>query len=171
MPIKIPVTSTHEKKYKEPSSPRQRRRPPLLKRQIRNRITRISHIHLRPRLIIIGQLDQIHGDLIIRLAAKVQANVIHGYVDVVHAGIIRGPGRTAIVRREPEAHDARGARVGPVPDADGGVGRVDGGAGVVGDGEAVVPRDREAGAVVEEEGAVDGGGGDEVDGVIAGVIW
>ena len=72
--------------------------------------------------------------------------------------------------REPEAHDARRARVGPVPDADGGVGGVDRGAGVVGNGEAVVPRDGEAGAVVEEEGAVYGGGGDEVDGAIAGVV-
>ena len=72
--------------------------------------------------------------------------------------------------REPEAHDARRARVGPVPDADGGVGGVDRGAGVVGNGEAVVPRDGEAGAVVEEEGAVYGRGGDEVDGAIAGVV-
>ena len=132
----------------------------LLKRQIRNRITRVPHIHLRTRLKVIGQLDQIHRDLVVRLAAKVHADVIHGDVDVVHAGVIRRPGGTAVVLREPEAHDARRARVGPVPDADRGVGRVDRGAGVVRYGEAVVPRDREAGAVVEEEGAVDGGGGD-----------
>lgn len=149
---------------------RQRRRPTLLKRQIRNRITRVSHIHLHARLIVIRQLGQIHRDLIIRFAAKVQANVIHGDIDVVHAGLVRRPGGAAIVLREPEAHDARRARVGPVPDAGGGVGGVDCGAGVVGDGKAVVPRDGESGAIVEEEGAVDGRGGDEVDGAIAGVV-
>ena len=121
-------------------------------------------------MIVIRQLDQVHRDLIVRLAAKVHADVVHGDVDIVHAGIVRRPGCTAIVLREPEAHDARGARVGPVPDADGGIGGVDGGAGVVGNGEAVVPRDGEAGAVVEEEGAVDGRGGDEVDGAVAGVV-
>lgn len=62
------------------------------------------------------------------------------------------------------------ARVCPVPLTDWG-GRVgDGGADVEGDGDAVVPGDVEAGAVVEEEGAVGGRGGDEVDGAVAGVV-
>ena len=63
-----------------------------------------------------------------------------------------------------------GARVGPVPDAGGSEGGVDGGAGVVDVGGAVVPGDVLAGAVVKEEGAVDGGGGDEVEGAVAGVV-
>ena len=160
----------YDRTTRKPSLYRQRRRLTLLKRVVRNRITRISRIHLHARLIVIGQLGQIHRDLIVRLAAKVLAEIVHGDVDFVHAGIIRRPGRTAVVLREPEAHDARRARVGPVPDADGGVGGVDGGAGVIDNGEAVVPRDGEAGAVVGEEGAVDGGGGNEVDGAIAGIV-
>ena len=142
------------------SSSRQRRRPTLLKRQIRNRITRVSHIHLRPRLIVVGQLRHIHRDLIVRFAAKVHADVIHGDVDIVHAGVIRRPGGTAVVLRQPEAHDAFRARVRPVPDADRGVGGVDRRARVVRNWEAVVPRNCEAGAVIEEEGTIDGGGGD-----------
>ena len=151
-------------------SPRQRSLRTLLKRQIGNRITRIPHIHLLARLIIIRQLPQIDQNLIIRRAAIVQADVIHGGVDVVHAGIIRRPRGATVVLREPEAHDALGARVGPIPGADRGVGGVDGGARVVDDGQAVVPSDVEAGAVVEEKGAVNGGGGDEVDGAVAGVV-
>lgn len=151
------------------SNPRQRSLRPLLQRQISNRITRIAHIDRLPRLIIIRQLPQIDHDLIIRRAAILHADVVHGGVDVVHAGLIRRSGRAAVVLGQPEAHDAAGARVGPLPLAGRGFGGVDEGAGVQDDGEAVVPGDVEAGAVVEEEGAVGGGGGDEGEGAGAGV--
>lgn len=149
---------------------RQRSLRTTLKRQVSERITRITHIDRLPRLIIIRQHPHINHDLVIRRAAIVHAELIHRGVDVVHAGVVRGPGRAAAVLREPEAEDALGARVGPVPLADGGGGGSDGGAGVEGDGEAVVPGDVEAGAVVEEEGAVGGGRGDERDGAVARVV-
>ena len=137
--------------------------------QISDRITRIADIDRLPRLIIIRQLPQIDHDLIIRRAAILYADVVHGGVDVVHAGLVRRSGRAAVVLGQPEAHDAAGARVGPLPLAGRGFGRVEEGAGVEGDGEAVVPGDIEAGAVVEEEGAVGGGAGDEGDGAGTGV--
>ena len=143
-----------------PSSLRQRRLRPLLQRQMRNRITRISHIHRLPRLIIIRHQLHINRDLVIRGAAEVGPQGRHGGVDVVEADIVRRDGGAALVLREPEAHDAPGARVGPVPHAgrDGAVGH--GGAGVVDDGDAVFPCDVVAGTVVEELGAVGSGGGD-----------
>ena len=151
------------------SNPRQRSLRPPLQGQISDRITRIADIDRLPRLIIIRQLPQIDHDLIIRRAAILYADVVHGGVDVVHAGLVRRSGRAAVVLGQPEAHDAAGARVGPLPLAGRGFGRVEEGAGVEGDGEAVVPGDVEAGAVVEEEGAVGGGAGDEGDGAGAGV--
>ena len=98
------------------------------------------------------------------------ADLPHGGEDVIQADVVRRPRGAAVVLREPEAHDALGARVGPVPLADRGGGVVDGGAGVHGDDQAVVPGDGEAGAVVEEEGAVGGGRGDEREGPVAGVV-
>lgn len=148
----------------------QRKRRAPLKGQIGNRITRVSRIHLHARLIVIRHLHYIDRDLVVRRAAVVHADVEHGGVDVVHAGFVGRLGRAAGVRRDPETHDASRARIGPVPDAERGVGGVEGGADVVDDGDAVVPRDVEASAVVEEKGAVDGGGGDLVDGAVAGVF-
>lgn len=153
-----------------PSSLRQRRLRPLLQRQIRKRITRIPHIDRLARLIIIGHLLNINHDLIIRRAAKIHPKLIHWGIDILHAGIIRWFRGGAVVLGQPEAQDAFGARVGPVPAADGGGGFVDGGADIEDDGDAVVPGDVEAGAVVEEEGAVGGGGGDEGEGAGAGVV-
>ena len=138
-----------------------------MQRQISNRITRIADIDRLPRLIIIRQLPQIDRDLIIRRAAILHADVVHGGVDVVHAGLIRRSRGAAGVLGQPEAHDASGARVGPLPLAGRGFGRAEDGAGVEDDGEAVVPGDVEAGAVVEEEGAVGGGRRDEGDGAVA----
>ena len=152
------------------STLRQRSLRPSLKRQISNRITRIAHIDRLPSLIIIRHLLHINHDLIIRRAAEIQPNLIHGRVNVVHAGIVRRFRRAAVILGQPETHDAFGARVCPVPLADWGGGVGDGGADVKGDGDAVVPGDVEAGAVVEEEGAVGGGGGDNVDGAVAGVV-
>ena len=152
------------------STLRQRSLRPLLKRQISNRITRIADIDRLPRLIIIRHLLQINHDLIIRRAAEIHSDLIHRRVNIVHAGIIRGSRRAAVILGQPEAHDAFGARVCPVPLADWGGGVGDGGAGVKGDGDAVVPGDVEAGAVVEEDGAVGGGAGGEVDGAVAGVV-
>ena len=152
------------------SPPRQRRLRPPLKRQVSNRITRIPDVDGFPRLVIVRQLLHINHDLVVRQAAIVHADLIHGGVDVVHAGGIGRLGGATVVLGQPEAHDALGARVGPVPLADGGGGVVDGGAGVEDDGVAVVPGDVEAGAVVEEEGAVGGGGGDPRDGAVARVV-
>ncbi len=162
----IPIPTQHS------PPPRQRRLRPPLQRQISKRITRIPDIDRLARLIIIRQPLHINHDLIIRRAAVIQPQLIHGRVHVVHARVVRGLGGAAIVLREPVAHDALGARVGPVPLADlgGGGGGVDGGADVEDDDEAVVPGDVEAGAVVEEEGAVGRGGGDEGDGAGAGVV-
>ena len=169
----MPVKSTIQPYFQRSttlSPPRQRRLRPPLKRQISNRIARIPNVDRFPRLVIVRQLLKIDHDLIIRQAAIVQADLIHGGVNIVHAGGIRRLGGAAVVLGEPEAHDALGARVGPVPLADGGGGVVDGGAGVEDDGVAVVPGDVEAGAVVHEEGAVGGGGGHERDGAVAGVV-
>lgn len=149
---------------------RQRRLRASLERQVSNRVAGIPHIDRLARLVIIRHLPHINHDLIVRGAAVLQSDFIHGRVDIVHASIVRGPRRAAIVLREPEAHDALGARVCPVPLADRGCGVVDDGADVEDDGEAVVPGDVAAGAVVEEEGTVGGGGGDEVDGAVAGVV-
>lgn len=150
--------------------PRQGRLRTLLKRQVSDRITRIADIDRFARLIVIRQKFQIDHDLIVRRAAVIHADLIHGRVDVVYAGVVRRLWGAAAVLGEPEAHDAFGARVGPVPLADCGGGGVDGGADVKNDGEAVVPGDVEAGAVIEEEGAVGGGGGDGGDGAVAGVV-
>lgn len=151
------------------SPPRQRSLRTSLKGQVSDGITGIPHIDRLPRLIIVRQLLQIDRDLIIRRAPVDHADHIHGRINIVHAGVVRRLGRAAGVLREPEAHDALGARVGPIPLADGDGRGVDGGADVEEDGEAVVPGDGEAGAVVEEEGAVGGGGGAEGDVAVAGV--
>ena len=127
---------------------------------MRNRITGIPHIHRLPRLIIIRHQLHINRDLIIRGAAEVGAQGRHGGVDVVEADVVRRDGGAAVVLREPEAHDAPGARVGPVPTAGRGGGVGHGGAGVVDDGDAVFPGDVVAGTVVEELGAVGVRGGD-----------
>ena len=137
---------------------------------MRNRITRISHIDRLPRLIIIRHQLHVNRDLIIRGAAEIGAQGRHGGVDIVEADIIRRDGGAAIVLGEPEAHDAPGAWVGPVPLAGRGGGVGHGGAGVVDDGDAVFPGDVVAGTVIEELGAVGGGGGDEGDGAVAGVV-
>ena len=125
---------------------------------------------MHARLRVIRQLCQVDRDLIVRRATVLHADVVHGRVDVVHAGFICRPRGTATVLRQPETHDALRARVGPIPDADGGVGGVDRGADVIHHGEAVVPRNFEAGAVVEEKGAINGRGINLVDGAVAGVV-
>ena len=138
--------------------------------QICDGVARISYIHRLARLVVVGQFPYIDYDLVIRRAAVLLPDLVHWRPYVVHARLIRGRRRTAVVLREPETHDAGGAGVAPVPLADRGGGGGHGGADVVDHGETVVPDDVLAGTIVEEEGAVWFGGGDADDGAVTGVV-